>query len=101
MTVSVDKPRPCPHGIVWLVGNQICMCEQKGFYAIYVHDIVCSASRRYPMGGPMCGCLRRFKLEHGITETPPVHAERRASSDAGRPQPISDEQIHLNGTEAQ
>lgn len=27
------------------------------------------------------------------TETPPVHAERRATSDAGRPQPISDEHL--------
>lgn len=27
MTTSAPKPRPCPHGRVWLVGEQTCLCE--------------------------------------------------------------------------
>jgi hypothetical protein len=27
VAASAEKPRPCPHGRVWLVGDQVCMCR--------------------------------------------------------------------------
>lgn len=26
---SAEKPRPCPHGKVWLTGTQVCVCETR------------------------------------------------------------------------
>jgi hypothetical protein len=26
VATTAEKPRPCPHGNVWLIGGQVCMC---------------------------------------------------------------------------
>lgn len=30
-SVTAEKPRLCPHGNVWLVGNQQCACKTCGY----------------------------------------------------------------------
>lgn len=34
ISVTTEKPRPCPHGKVWLVGGQICACTEGHTLAV-------------------------------------------------------------------